>query len=135
MRYFSKESPRNPIWLANGEPLKFDTLDGKTGFIAIEAPEVAAQLEKCQREHRGGITEIQQAEFEDNYAKKKPTLPAYVYRSAPEAIGQGMAVDTLAPRIPAVPLAANENVPATVSAPEVVTPAKPKVGKRPQPGE
>ena len=143
MRFFKKAGPSTPIWMAGGEPLVFATLDGRTGYLATDDAAVIAHLEKCIKERRGGLAQIQEDEFKAFEVQKKTGNISAPSRDR-EAFGGGVLKDTVSPR--AVPVAA---VPVAIeqSAEPVVTPmstapidpvkakASRRVGKKPAPSE
>ena len=102
MRYFKKDVPLNPIILFSGDPLKFPTIDNRTGFFATEDRQTLDDLDQCISNHRYGITEIQQAEY-DEWNKKKAALPESFRPSTwnRDEIAMPRAPDTLGARQPA----------------------------------
>lgn len=138
MRCFSKEVPKTPIWLPDGTALKFDSLDGQTGYHATDNPQQIEWLKKLEAEHRGGVREITPQVYEVQYLKKKPGSLSFNFNSLKrEEISPGTAPDTVATptRVPPLvaDLAATEQV---VDTPAPKAPARtavqrgPRVGKR-----
>lgn len=123
--------------MPNGDVLKFESIDGVTGYYSTERPEYLSGFQKMIDEHRGGVSEITEAEFSQFSKKKMTSVP-----SAPrwrEEISGGPLHDTVMsrqvvaavepPKAPAGPaVAVDTGKPAA-------PPSKPRVGKRPPPAE
>lgn len=62
MRYFAKELPEQAISIM-GHPYRFD-------FLATENPVLVAELEKCVRKQRGGVSEISKEAYDEGLKKK-----------------------------------------------------------------
>ena len=135
MRYFKKSSPRTPIWSPNGDAIHFHSVDGKTGYYQTDDSAVLAQLDKCMAEGRGGLKETTAEDYDANWTKKKQSSTRFAPRSALEAIGGGVASDTMMGRvIPPLAPPAEAEKPVPPAEPKPV-PVKARVGKRPSNGE
>lgn len=80
-RFFKKFSPAVPFYLSNGSALHFDRVNHDVGILMVNAdnhPGVIAEIEAAQRDGRGGIVEIPEAEFRALSQKKTMTsAPAW----------------------------------------------------------
>ncbi len=77
MKFYRKLNPRTLFYLQNGRHVQFDTLDNRVGYYATDNADVQREIAIAQREQRGGITEIQEEEYERDYAQKKRQSPNY----------------------------------------------------------
>lgn len=130
-RFFKKEKPNMPLRMSNGDKLTFEALDKSIGYYATDRPEYIADFQKWITRHVGGIYEIEQAEYERDFLKKKEGSKLFDFNSVQrEEIGAEHAPDTMLPRVSVTPV---EVPPAAVVEP--LAPRKagrgPVVGKRP----
>lgn len=99
MKWYKKFNPSVMVHLSNGRGIKFDTLDNILGFYATDNPGIISEFETCMREQRGGVMEISQEDFDEQYGSKKKLSPNF--RPKPlnrEEIAASMPLDTqLAP--------------------------------------
>ena len=75
-KFFKKPSPADPVILANGQSLKFNTLDYKIGFFATESESLATELTGYINQQRFGLSEVSWAEYDAEYLKKKNGRPS-----------------------------------------------------------
>lgn len=75
MRYFKKHMGRHAdkedVRLPNGSVCNFTSVDGLTGWFAINNPSVEGGLVQMINEQRGGISEVTAEEFTAGYIEKK----------------------------------------------------------------
>ncbi len=129
MQCYKKAGPRTAILLPNGDAVKFDTVDGLTGYYATDDASRIAVFDRCIAEGRGGLTAIDQAEFE-TFSKKKQQSPPYVERLERESITASTIPDTarFTPRVVPEPTAVAVDTGRPAEEPKQVK--KPRVGKR-----
>jgi hypothetical protein len=113
--YFRKSVPQTPVWLRNGSKLVFDTNDRLTGYLATENVYLIGELRQASAHNRGGIVEIDAAEYDKDFVKKKGLVSPRL--SPIMEIRPGALPDTTSPRVPepaaaAAPVA--DTKPATV---------------------
>lgn len=70
-RYFKKLVPSTPIWLSNGTPLRFETVDGNVGYYTTDDFYMLSELDACLRGNRGGVSEISASDYEEFLKKKE----------------------------------------------------------------
>lgn len=68
MNYYQKEALSTPLQV--GVYIPWIVCPKDTGIVATESPEIIAALESCIARRKGGVTRIEEAQFED--AKKNP---------------------------------------------------------------
>jgi hypothetical protein len=135
MNYFRKSVPQTPVWVSNGSKIVFDSNDRKAGFYATDNPFVIGELQRADREGRGGVVTITAEQYDTEYVKKKglpssPSLPVMELRA-------GVMPDTITPKVMPTPVLVPSAPKAITMEPEVKEfpqeppPAtKPRVGKR-----
>ena len=103
--YFRKSVPQTPVWLRNGSKLVFDTNDRLTGYLATENVYLIGELRQAVAHNRGGVVEIDAAEYDKDFVKKKGLASPRL--SPIMEIRPGAMPDTISPRVPpAVPASA-----------------------------
>lgn len=142
-RYFKSLLPRKPVILQDGRAVKFDTLDFTFGYLSPEPGDTVLvnSLAALAEAKRGGIVEIQEAEFTADYSQKKTEYGESPRRSWREELGGSAVPDTVMPARPAASQAATPSQStqppraaasaAGGSAPQAASaPPVPRVGKR-----
>lgn len=131
MRYFRKEVPKTPIWLPNGNSLKFDTIDGHMGFFQTDDTATVDALKRLEAEHRGGVFEVSPQTYDAEFVKKKPGSTPFDFNSVQrETVASAPTGDTMQPRSPAAAVPV-EVSPVPAPAPAPSEPAKgPRIGRR-----
>lgn len=122
-RFFSKCSPKQALLMSNGAYLAFIPIDPETAALCVSDPAQQAECDLAIRNHRGGLTEISEADFNALLEKKNALA-----NSPPpwrEEIGKGAAAQYQAGRQPPPAVAA-----ATVNEPAIPE-ADPAKGYRP----
>jgi hypothetical protein len=76
MRYFKKYDPRNPIYAGAGFQIQFQepVENGGWGLLATNDTYIIKELERCIREERGGVAEVEFSEFEALKKKENQIL-------------------------------------------------------------
>jgi hypothetical protein len=135
MKYFRKSVPKTPVWISNGSKIVFDSNDRKAGFYATDNAFVIGELEKAEREGRGGVVSITDEQYDAEYIKKKE-LPSSTSLPVME-LRAGVMPDTITTKATPPPVLAPSVDRVVAMEPEVkefvqdATPApKPRVGKR-----
>lgn len=129
MKYYAKSVPRTPIFLSTGKKLEFDRVNAAIGIFATENQFLLGQLETCIKFQRGGVREIDQAEYESLLAKKEK--PASFGRRSPwrEEVGAGKMPDTVTASVKpraGVVVDRGDKVPTVMAGPvNPTTPAEP----------
>lgn len=144
--YFRKMVPATPVWLTNGRKVVFSAASQNVGYFATENEFIITELRLAISENRGGVMEINQQEYEDQFVKKKAEwMPSE--RLWREEVGGGILEDTVT--VP-VTKQASKDLPQVAMEPssEISRPAvvardnrksdtgeakiKPRVGRRPK---
>jgi hypothetical protein len=68
-RYYHKELVSNPVTLSNGYGVHWESIGNDEGVIRIDKDDVATLFQELANARRGGVREINEAEYED--LKKK----------------------------------------------------------------
>lgn len=79
LKYFKKYDPRIILRTGRGGSVPFVDIGGQWGLLATSDGYLIGELEKCQREQRGGVMEITREEFEE-LKKKENQNPFPVWR-------------------------------------------------------
>jgi hypothetical protein len=95
IRYFKKLAPGTPVVVNGNIPIKFDTLDGLTGYYATQEEGISEQFVSYMRQQRYGMTEISEQEFQENYVQKKMKSPA---GTAPQKWREEMSGSSVLPK-------------------------------------
>lgn len=74
MRYFLKELLSNKLYLPNGARVQFEDAGDDTGILATQDAYVISELDRAIQRQVGGVSSIDQAQYED--LKKNPRKPA-----------------------------------------------------------
>lgn len=74
-KWYRKEIPGNPIHFSIGRAIPFEAIDRDYGYFATDNGWEIKELDAAVASHRGGVTEISQAEYED-FLKKKASAPS-----------------------------------------------------------
>lgn len=88
-KFFCKHHPQNDVILSNNARVKFDTLDGLRGFFSTDNEYIHAEFLKCMEEQRYGISQITEAEYNEQFTEKKSQTPAASGGSWREEWGKG----------------------------------------------
>lgn len=129
MRYFKKAVPKTPLWLSNGEPMAFPTVNGVHGFLKTEDENLLKEFDLAIKNQRGGVQEITQAEYED-FEKKSASLSGSPQQPWREELS-GTVQDTVTPSVNPAEAKADAMAPAPATEPE--QPVAPKPGKASKP--
>lgn len=84
-KYFKKELPKNPLFSASGEQIRFDFISPNIGFMQTEDPALITELEKCIAQKRNGVLPCTEEEFAE-FQKKKQDLASSVSQLAESGI-------------------------------------------------
>jgi hypothetical protein len=79
MVYFKKYDPRIQLSTGRGVIVPFQDFGGQWGAIATTNNYLIDELRKAQKEQRGGVMEIDAAEYEE-LKKKENQIPFQTYR-------------------------------------------------------
>jgi hypothetical protein len=72
--YFKKYDPRIQLRTGAGSTVPFEDLGGQWGTLATNDNYVISELRKCQREARGGVMEVTEAEYLELKKKENQTF-------------------------------------------------------------
>src|SRR5512138_2344835 len=75
VRFFKKAAPKLGLVLSDGSSLKFEAIDHEVGAMRTEDPRIIGEVLQAISQHRGGIDEINEAEFVELHKKKDSSLP------------------------------------------------------------
>lgn len=75
VRYFKKYDPRVILRTGRNGVVPFIDIGGQWGLLATSDGYLIKELEKCQKEQRGGVMEVTQKEFEE--LKKKENQKSF----------------------------------------------------------
>ena len=70
-RFFKKRGPGTPIYLKNGKKISFNNIIGDFGYIRTNDLNLLKIFDNCIATSSGGISEITQSEYEEEFISKK----------------------------------------------------------------
>lgn len=80
MTYFKKVNPRMGLYLSDGNKLMFQAVDDQTGIYPPEGQGISEalskEIEKAIAAQQGGVTKIDQTEYDALVQKKKLSPPS-----------------------------------------------------------
>ena len=132
MRFFRKRVPATPLFLSNGQKLKFPDGGDGWGYFRTGDGFYIAQLEGFQARHVGDVEEIDEALFNAAH-KKKVAEPLHISirslrRSEAQAnqFEDAKSAEVVEPEVEVE----EDDLPPPIEVPKDIVPKKPVVGKR-----
>lgn len=74
-RYFKKLNPNVKVQISSGHLIEFSTVNHLVGYFGTDNEGLQKEFEKCMSSNRGGITEITEAEYMNDYVEAKKKSP------------------------------------------------------------
>lgn len=70
-RFFKKRGPGTPIYLKDGKKISFNNIIGEFGYTRTNDPRLFKIFDNCISNRSGGISEITQTQYEQEFLSKK----------------------------------------------------------------
>ena len=87
-QYFAKDVPQTPVHIRSGIGIKFQTVDGITGYYRTADIRLASHLDSCIANHICGVRRISKEEYDAFEESKKNSPPRPLWRREEISPGQ-----------------------------------------------